>query len=93
MRLPRPFAELLRDLPTDRLEAGLHADLCDPGTHRAEPDDPDPADLHGARSYSGRCASTHRKVALPSGSAMVSSSSDATSSPASRTRCRVTSGS
>jgi hypothetical protein len=39
------------DLAADDFEAGLQADLCDPGTHRAEPDDPNPNDLHGARSY------------------------------------------
>ena len=47
----RALAELGLDLAADYLEAGLQADLRDPGTHRAEPDDPDASDLHGARSY------------------------------------------
>jgi hypothetical protein len=52
--LARALAELWRDLAADDLEARLRADLRDPGTHRAEPDDPDPLDLHGARSYALR---------------------------------------
>ena len=39
--LPRALAELGLDLAADDLEAGLQADLRDPGTHRAEPDHPD----------------------------------------------------
>src|SRR5204863_170009 len=35
----RVLPELDRDLAADRLEAGLHAELCDAGAHRAEPDD------------------------------------------------------
>ena len=50
----RLLAALGLDLVADDLEAGLQADLRDPGTHRAEPDDPDASDLHGARSYALR---------------------------------------
>jgi hypothetical protein len=42
----RPLAELHRDLAPDRLEAGLDADLRDPGTHRAESDHADPPYCH-----------------------------------------------
>jgi hypothetical protein len=48
------LAELGCDLAADDLEPGLKADLRDPGTHRAEPNDADARDLHGARSYRRR---------------------------------------
>ena len=42
------LTELVGDLPADGLEAGLDAELRDAGAHRAQPDDPDPGDLHPA---------------------------------------------
>ena len=43
------LGEVERDLAADRLDAGLDAELRDPGTHRTEPYDADPRDLprHG----------------------------------------------
>ena len=41
----RALAELGRHLAADRVDARLDAELRDPGAHRAEPDDPDAADL------------------------------------------------
>jgi hypothetical protein len=49
-RLERPLAELRLDLAADHLDAGLEADLRDPGAHGAEPDNADARDLQGARS-------------------------------------------
>ena len=42
------FAELLRHLAPDGLEAGLDADLRKAGAHRPEADDADLANLHGS---------------------------------------------
>ena len=47
------LAQLERDLAADRVDAGLDAELRDPGAHGTEPDHPDRAHLHGARSYRG----------------------------------------
>ena len=47
----RALTELRRDVAADDLEARLEADLRDARTHRAQPNDADPQDPHGARSY------------------------------------------
>ena len=49
------FAELVAHLATHRLDPGLHADLRDPGAHRAETD-------HAHPLHSG---SAHPAVILP----------------------------
>ena len=63
-RPARALAELLGDIAPDDLDAGLKADLRDPGTHGAEPDHADPGDLHGARSYALRAPSSRARVNL-----------------------------
>src|SRR4029450_7884581 len=81
------LAQFLVHLAPDRVEAGLDADLRDARTHGAEPDNADPANFHGARSYAGAaaCASSQRNGTSPwPGSCCVTTSSRTGSRPASR---------
>jgi hypothetical protein len=59
------LAELVRDLAADDGEARLDCDLRDPRAHRAEPDHPDPRDLHGGGIYRGRASRRRVAVAHP----------------------------
>ena len=63
-RGPPALCELLAHLPADGVVAGLHADLRDSGSHRAEADDAHPANLHGPRSYGEDPAPVARPVGM-----------------------------
>ena len=62
-RIARAPAQLLADLAPDRLDPGLHADLGDPSSHRAETDHADPTRRSRTHVPTAIVTSTTRAVA------------------------------